>query len=218
MSGISGAFWRREQDTMRPHKYSTERTPERPQGLTPLGAPLERRVAFAEGAQALRTPPATTMIPRLSRTAPLRGLPRTAALAPGGYAASVAGIASAGARTSPQAPRNLTGARPLDLTRRGLWYQAAIYVALNLGDVVSTYVGLEHGLSEGNPMMRALLIHDGFAALIVYKVLITLVVLMGLWLLGAWSIRAARVALLVCNTVVALVVLLNVAQFALLGR
>jgi len=151
-------------------------------------------------------------------------LPRTAALAPGGYMASLVSVAS------PRQPATVATvatvatlgaparAQAQGCARRALWYQAALYVSLNLGDVVSTYLGLRHGLSEGNPLMGTLLTHDGFGALIVYKIAITLAVLAGLWLLSAWNVRATRVALLISNTLVALVVILNFVQFALLGR
>ena len=224
MSGIGNAMRRREDEATRPHERIHERAQRRTTDVIARGAPLERRVAFAEGAHALMGAAPLTMTrttalaPQLARTAPLRALPRTSALAQGGYAASVAAVASPRSPVAVAPPLNPASDQSTAAGRLDLWLQAALYVALNLGDVISTYLGLRHGLSEGNPMMRMLLSHDGFGALIAYKIAITVVVLMGLWLLGVWSVRAARVALLICNTLVALVVILNFAQFALPGR
>jgi hypothetical protein len=180
------------------------------------GARLERRVAFPQGARVLLG--ATSAAPSPGE------LPRTASLLAGVPTARLALVGASIAPIAPSAPLIIPGvaqgvAQPVSgQTLRTVWIPAALYLALNVGDVVSTYVGLQHGLAEGNPLVAALLTHDGFGALIVYKVIITLLVLLGVWVLSAWSDRAARLAVLICNALVALVVILNVAQVALLGR
>jgi hypothetical protein len=90
-----------------------------------------------------------------------------------------------------------------------------IFILLNLGDVVSTWVGLHSGMREGNPLMSTLLAHYGFAALIIYKLLVVLAVTGGVLLLRSFQLSVARVTITICNVLVLLVVMLNVAQYVL---
>jgi len=88
-----------------------------------------------------------------------------------------------------------------------------LYAAVNIADLASTYVGLRHGLREGNPLMSHLLGAYGFSALIVYKVFVVAVVSGGVLVLRNAYPRVARVTVIVCNLLVAGAVLLNVMQF-----
>ncbi len=99
-----------------------------------------------------------------------------------------------------------------------LTWLAALYVALNVCDVVSTALGLRQGMLEGNPLMSALLAQHGFGALILYKAAITLAVLLGMSVLRLWNARGALGALLVCDALLCVVVCSNVAQYLTLVR
>lgn len=88
-----------------------------------------------------------------------------------------------------------------------------LYTAVNIADLVSTYVGLRHGLREGNPLMSHLLATYGFSALIVYKVFVVAVVSGGVLVLRNAYPRVARVTVIICNLLVAGAVLLNIMQF-----
>ncbi|HLY31257.1 MAG TPA: DUF5658 family protein [Ktedonobacterales bacterium] len=101
--------------------------------------------------------------------------------------------------------------------RRLIWL-AALYVVLNIGDLTSTALGLRYGMIEGNPLMSALLSQHGFGALIAYKGIITLAVLLGLGVLRRWSARGATGTLLVCDALLGMVVCSNVAHYLLAGR
>ena len=105
-------------------------------------------------------------------------------------------------------PRRAPSALPLGL---GLF----IFVLLNIGDLVSTYVALGVGMREGNPLMSALLARFGFGALIGYKAAVVLVVELGVLLLRHVHPRLAQLTLLVCNCLVFVAVFLNVVQFNL---
>jgi len=211
MSNLSGAAQRREDVAAEAHGRVDEPLIER----TASSAGLERRTAFPQGARLLLGAAHDPKPCPAANGSPLHALPRTAPLRAGGGATRLAVVGAASPATTAHAA---PFAQSLGHMLRALWLPAALYIMLNVGDVVSTYLGLHHGLNEGNPLMGLLLSHDGFVALIAYKVLITMVVLAGLWLLGAWSDRAARVALLICNTLVALVVILNLAQYAVFVR
>lgn len=90
-----------------------------------------------------------------------------------------------------------------------------LFAALNICDVVSTYVGLHNGLREGNPLMSGLLSQHGFGALLLYKALVVLVVSLGVYFLRAFSPRVAHATIWICNGLVLAVVLLNILQFLL---
>lgn len=94
-----------------------------------------------------------------------------------------------------------------------LWL--AVFALLNLGDILSTYIGLSSGMREGNPLMSSLLAHYGFGALIVYKVLVVVAVTAGVLLLRTFQLKIARITIAVCNILVLLVVAMNVIQFVL---
>ena len=97
-----------------------------------------------------------------------------------------------------------------------LWLWLAVYVAFNVGDLVSTYIGLHSGLHEGNPLMGSLLREHGFGALIVYKLLVVIAVVVGVQVLRHRHARLASITITICNTLVGLAVLLNLVQYALL--
>jgi hypothetical protein len=90
-----------------------------------------------------------------------------------------------------------------------------VFVVLNIGDLISTYLALDIGFREGNPLMSALLTRYGFLALIVYKVGVVLVVGIGVALLRRFHPRLALITLIVCNILVLAAVSLNVLQFNL---
>jgi hypothetical protein len=102
-----------------------------------------------------------------------------------------------------------------DLASRFLPLWLGIFALLNLGDVLSTYIGLHNGMREGNPLMGALLAQYGFIALIGYKLLVVLVVTGGVLLLRSFHASVARVTIGICNVLVLLVVTLNVIQYML---
>lgn|SRR5579885_3351923 len=88
----------------------------------------------------------------------------------------------------------------------------ALFAVLNGFDLITTYVDLQAGMREGNPLMRALLNQEGFSALIFYKVLMVLVVSAGILALSRSYPFLARAALAVCNVLVLVVVLSNFIQ------
>ena len=87
-----------------------------------------------------------------------------------------------------------------------------LFILLNIGDLVSTYVALGIGMREGNPLMSVLLARFGFGALILYKLLVVAVVGIGVVLLRRFHPRLAQITILVCNVLVLLAVVLNVVQ------
>jgi hypothetical protein len=99
--------------------------------------------------------------------------------------------------------------------REHFWslFWLALFAVLNAFDLITTYVDLQAGMREGNPLMRALLNQNGFSALIIYKVLMVLVVSSGILILNRSYPLLARGALAVCNVLVLLVVLSNFIQY-----
>jgi hypothetical protein len=93
-----------------------------------------------------------------------------------------------------------------------LAFWIALFCLLNAGDLLSTYLALGIGMREGNPLMSTLLAHFGFAALIVYKLLVVGVVGVGVVALRRFHPRLARITIVVCNALVFLAVSLNVLQ------
>lgn len=92
-----------------------------------------------------------------------------------------------------------------------------VFVFLNVGDLLSTYLGLQVGLREANPLMGTLLGVQGFGALIAYKALAVLIVLMGMFFLRNVHQRAAGITLFTCNALIFLAIALNVTQMLALG-
>lgn len=92
----------------------------------------------------------------------------------------------------------------------------ALFAVLNIGDIVSTFVGLSGGMREGNPLMSTLLTHYGFGALIVYKALVIVAVAVGIYILRAFHTSIATITIGVCNALVLGVVVLNVVQYVAL--
>lgn len=90
-----------------------------------------------------------------------------------------------------------------------------VFALLNLGDLLSTYAGLHNGMREGNPLVGGMMAQYGFASLIAYKAFVVLAVTFGVLWLRSMHPSVARVTLNICNTLVLIVVLLNVIQFAL---
>src|SRR5262249_9970655 len=88
-----------------------------------------------------------------------------------------------------------------------------LYAAVNLADLLSTYIGLQHGLREGNPLMGHLLAMHGFIAVVAYKTLVVAVVSVGVLALRKSYPRVAHLTVVACNVLVASAVLLNVLQF-----
>jgi hypothetical protein len=90
-----------------------------------------------------------------------------------------------------------------------------VYTLLNAGDLMSTYVGLQAGLREANPLMSSLLVERGFGALIAYKLVVIVAVVAGATVLHRMHPRAAYITVAVCNSLVFLAVALNVGQMLL---
>jgi hypothetical protein len=94
-----------------------------------------------------------------------------------------------------------------------LWL--VVYTLLNVGDLASTYLGLQAGLHEANPLMSGLLAQSGFGALIAYKLVVIVAVVGGAVALYRMRPRAAYITVHICNILVFLAVFLNVAQMLL---
>jgi hypothetical protein len=113
----------------------------------------------------------------------------------------------------------VTDSRATTQHRRAAWNarllmaSLALYVAVNLADLISTYIGLQHGLHEGNPLMSHLLAGYGFGALTAYKVFVVGIVSCGVLLLRKAYPHVARITIVICNLLVACAVLLNIVQF-----
>jgi len=102
-------------------------------------------------------------------------------------------------------------------TGRYLMALVVLFAVLNAADLLSTYVGLRHGLHEGNPLMNGLLERFGFGALIAYKVVVIWAVAAGVRLLQSFRYSVARATIWTCNVLVFGVVLLNVVQYLALA-
>ncbi|MGZ3636960.1 MAG: DUF5658 family protein [Ktedonobacterales bacterium] len=89
----------------------------------------------------------------------------------------------------------------------------ALFAVLNIGDIVSTYIGLAGGMREGNPLMSTLLAHYGFGALIMYKALVIVAVAVGIYVLRAFHTSIATITIWICNALVLGVVVMNVVQY-----
>ena len=90
----------------------------------------------------------------------------------------------------------------------------ALFAILNIADLASTFIGLQHGLREGNPLMSGLLMRFGFGALIAYKFAVIALVSGGVYILHAYHARISLLTITICNALVFAVVLLNLVQFA----
>lgn len=104
--------------------------------------------------------------------------------------------------------------------RRGLLTPAlalwlVVYALLNASDLISTYLGLQLGLREANPLMGGLLLQEGFGALIAYKLVVIFAVIGGAFALYRMHPRAAYITVCACNILVFLAVAANVAQMAM---
>ncbi|MBF6591639.1 MAG: hypothetical protein IVW57_14095 [Ktedonobacterales bacterium] len=125
-------------------------------------------------------------------------------------------------RPVPPPPRARSGGAPAAsrtaAQRRagGLSLWLAVYIVLNIGDLITTNLGLHSGLREGNPLMRALLGQFGFGSLIGYKLLVVAAVLVGIHMLSRRYARLATITLIICNVLVGLAVLLNIVQYVAL--
>lgn len=88
-----------------------------------------------------------------------------------------------------------------------------MFAALNVGDLLSTWIDLRAGLREGNPFMSMLLTQHGFGALICYKLIV--VGLVGAITVALWGVRPRLVGLtlLICDLLVFAAVTINVLQF-----
>lgn len=118
---------------------------------------------------------------------------------------------SAAAQGAPTMP----AARARRLLTPALAFWLVVYALLNLGDLASTYLGLQLGLREANPLMSGLLVQNGFGALIAYKLVVIVAVIGGAFALYRMHPRAAFITVFVCNFLVFLAVAANVAQMAL---
>jgi hypothetical protein len=89
----------------------------------------------------------------------------------------------------------------------------ALFAILNAGDLISTWIDLEAGLQEGNPLMSLLLMRHGFGALILYKTIV--VCFVSAITIFLWSARPRLVGLtlLACDVLVFGAIVVNVLQF-----
>ncbi len=108
-----------------------------------------------------------------------------------------------------QAPRQSHRASPASL------FWLALFAVLNGLDLLTTYVDLNAGMREGNPLMSTLLLHSGFGSLIFYKALMVLVVSAGILVLNRGYPKLSRITLAICNLLVLAVVLSNFIQYQL---
>jgi hypothetical protein len=133
-----------------------------------------------------------------------------------------------GMRTSPKTTeprpfvvtpaRRRSTPRPVDRPHAADNYLSALvalFTILNIADLISTFVGLHSGMREGNPLMSGLLAHYGFMALIAYKVVVVAAVALGVRLLRSFRVSVAHATIVICDVLVLLVVVLNVAQYVL---
>jgi hypothetical protein len=88
-----------------------------------------------------------------------------------------------------------------------------VFALLNACDLASTYLGLAHGLNEGNPLMKQLLQHYGFGALIADKLLVIIAVTAGALVLRRLDRHIAHAVALVCDALILLVVVSNLVQY-----
>lgn len=73
-----------------------------------------------------------------------------------------------------------------------------IFLLLNVLDVLTTWVDLQHGAHEGNPLIASLLVQIGFGGLILFKVGLFLTITVGVLTLERLkAFRTARFILLV---------------------
>ncbi len=91
----------------------------------------------------------------------------------------------------------------------------AVFALLNAADLITTFIGLQNGLREGNPLMSALLVKYGFIALVIYKAVVIAAVALGVGMLRAFRVSVANVTIVLCDLLVLLVVFANVAQYYL---
>ena len=97
------------------------------------------------------------------------------------------------------------------ISPRLLWL-IGIFVMLNVGDLVSTWADLQAGLSEGNPLMNSLLFHQGFGALILYKLIVVGIVSSVALMLADSRPRMMAVTVFICNVMLFGAVVLNILQ------
>lgn len=102
---------------------------------------------------------------------------------------------------------------PTRVSGRYLITLVALFALLNAMDLLSTFVGLRHGLHEGNPLMSGLLDRFGFGALIAYKAVVVWAVGLGIRLLHTFHLGLAWATIWICNALVFGVVVLNVTQY-----
>lgn len=110
------------------------------------------------------------------------------------------------------------GGRARKVRDGGRWLPEllVLFAVLNIGDIVSTFIGLAGGMREGNPLMSMLLEHYGFGALIFYKALVIVAVTAGIYLLRAFHTSIATITIWICNALVLGVVVMNVVQYVAL--
>ena len=82
---------------------------------------------------------------------------------------------------------------------------------LNLGDAISTHIGLAGGIPEGNPIPARLLANGGQVAFFGVKFAVVAAIVLVICLLGSRYPRLWH-AITVTNIVLAIVVISNVAQ------
>lgn len=90
-----------------------------------------------------------------------------------------------------------------------------LFALLNACDLLTTYLDLQAGMREGNPLMQHLLVSYGFGALIFYKLLMVVVVSIGIAALSRGYPTLSKITLGLCNALVLLVVISNFVQYQL---
>jgi hypothetical protein len=90
-----------------------------------------------------------------------------------------------------------------------------VFAVLNACDLLTTYLDLQAGMREGNPLMQQLLASYGFSALILYKLLMVVVVSIGIAALSRGYPTLSKITLTLCNGLVLIVVISNFVQYQL---
>ncbi len=91
----------------------------------------------------------------------------------------------------------------------------ALFAILNACDLLTTYLDLQAGMREGNPLMHHLLTNYGFGALIFYKLLMVVIVSLGIAALSRGYPTLSKITLVLCNGLVLVVVISNFVQYQL---
>jgi hypothetical protein len=105
--------------------------------------------------------------------------------------------------------------RPAQPSRMIHPFWLVVFAVLNACDLLTTYLDLQAGMREGNPLMQHLLASYGFGALIFYKLLMVVIVSFGIAALSRGYPTLSKITLMLCNALVLVVVISNFVQYQL---